>query len=71
MLERIPYLIEILVVVVIVQVFFCWYSWKCCKELKAWAKALKLKQVLKCMADATGCNPDDPTWPPDDPGGDE
>jgi hypothetical protein len=53
----------------------------CCKKadeahdgvarLFKWAKAISLpnnKAYWDCINNATGCNPDDPAWPPQDPG---
>lgn len=88
MFERVPYIVDILVVVVVVQSYLCFRLWGCCRKadeaidccrkadeawrgakyLFEWGNSLKLNTVLECMAQATGCRGDDPTWPPEDPG---
>jgi hypothetical protein len=77
MLERVPYIIDILAVGFVVQT--CWIWWRCrqcCREahlayrgvdaLYDWGK--DIAALLKKVGDCAGCGGSEPTWPPKDPG---
>ena len=76
MFERVPYILEILTVVVVVECYFVfWWYRHCCKKAReAWdgVDALTdwindtLIPALKLKFQDCGC-PADPTWPPEDP----
>jgi len=77
MFERVPYIIDILVVGFVAQ--SCWFWWRCrqcCREahlayegvehLFAWGK--DIAKYIKYVGECSGCTESDPTWPPKDPG---
>lgn len=73
LLERIPYIVDILAVVIVCH--WCW-TWYCCKKAKATYEAVDhlydwgadIAALLKLVGECSGCGDTDPTWPPKDPG---
>jgi len=73
MLERIPYITDILVIAVAGSWF---WTWSCCRKARLAYKGVDhlydwgkdIAAILKYVGECSGCTESDPTWPPKDPG---